>query len=187
MIIISVVKNYFALNYFASSIFDMPYKDIAVELAFLLGLAVVAAFTVNFFSPRGIALLGEWDTSKGVITAKAKTDVVVRELEIQTPELAKEIFDKGNAVFVDARARDIYDEGHIKGAVSLPVNRFDELFFDFTKDYPTSTPIITYCSGRECEDSHALAQHLFEAGYTQVSVFVDGYPGWLEKGYPIEA
>ena len=35
----------------------MPYKDIAKELIILLGFAVIAAFTVNYFSPNGIALI----------------------------------------------------------------------------------------------------------------------------------
>lgn len=164
----------------------MPYKEIAKELVILLGLSIFTAFAVNTFSPKGIALFGEWDTSKGVITAKGKTDVVARELEIQDPETVKRIYDVENAVFVDARARDIYDEGHIKGALSLPVNRFDELVPQFMKDHPISTRIVTYCSGRECEDSHKLAQYLLETGYTNVSVFIDGYPEWVEKGYPID-
>ena len=164
----------------------MTFKDIVIEISILLGLSIFFAFVTNAFSPKGIALFGQWDTSKGVITAKAKNDVVVRELEIQNPESAKNIYDTGKALFVDARASEDYDDGHIKGAVSLPVNRFDALIDKFMTDYPASTYIITYCSGRECEDSHELAQYLSEAGYTKISVFIDGYPAWTEKGYPIE-
>ena len=164
----------------------MPYKDIAKELVILLSLSIFVAFAVNLLSPNGIALFGEWDTSKGVITAKSKNDVVVRELEIQDVDQVQKIHASGAALFLDARDGDFYNDGHIEGAISFPVNRFDELILQFKKDYPPSTWIVTYCSGRECEDSHELAQYLFEEGYTQISVFIDGYPGWLEKGYPIE-
>ena len=164
----------------------MPHKDIAKELVILLGLSVFVAFTVNLLSPKGISLFGEWDTSKGVITAKSKNDVVLRELEIQDVGQAQKIHADGAAIFIDARDRELYDDGHIEGAISLPVNRFDELIRQFKKEYPSTTWIVTYCSGRECEDSHELAQYLFEEGYTQINVFIDGYPAWLEEGYPIE-
>ena len=164
----------------------MLYKDILKELAILLGLAVITAFTVNFFSPKGIALFGDWDISQGVITPKSKDDVVAHELEIQSVLLAKEIYESGKAVFVDARAKEVYEDGRIKGAVSLPINLYDDLIDDFMQKYPFTTLVVTYCSGRECDDSHKLAQDLLEEGYTEVKVFIDGYPGWVEQGYPIE-
>ena len=164
----------------------MPYKDIILELTILLGISVFAAFTVNYFSPNGIALVGEWDTSKGVITAKPKNDFVFREYEIETVRQAKTIYDRGDVLFVDGRTKTQFEEGHIKGAVSLPVNEFDTMIERFIRKYPISKRIVTYCSGRECQDSHKLAQYLIEAGYTNISVFIDGYPGWEGAGYPVE-
>ncbi len=164
----------------------MPYRDITKELIILLGIAVVIAFTTNFCSPKGIALFGDWDTSKGVITAKSKDDVVAHELEIEDILTAKGIYDSGSAIFVDARTQEDFKDGHIKGAVSLPICRFEEFIDEFLEEYPITIPIVTYCSGRECEDSHELAQYLIEEGYTDIRVFIDGYTGWEEKGYPIE-
>jgi rhodanese-related sulfurtransferase len=165
---------------------SMPYKDIAKELIVLLSVSLFAALTVNFFSPKGIALFGDWDTSKGVISAKSKEDVISHDLEIEDVHTAKQIYDRGNAVFVDARAEDIFLEGRIKGAISLPAGQFDARIDRFKASYPLSTFIVTYCSGRECDDSHKLAQYLFMAGYTEISVFIDGYSGWKEAGFPIE-
>ncbi len=164
----------------------MPYKDIIIELTILLGLSIFAALTVNYFSPKGIALLGDWDTAKGVITAKPKNDFVFHEYEIDNVHQAKAIYDSGNVLFVDGRDQTLFEEGHIKGAVSLPVNRFDTVIEAFIKKYPLSTRIVTYCSGRECQDSHKLAQDLLEAGYTNISVFIDGFPGWEGAGYPVD-
>jgi len=41
------------------------------------------------------------------------------------------IYDSGEAVFVDARSREDYEEGHIKGAVSLPVGQFHDFIEAF--------------------------------------------------------
>ena len=39
------------------------------EIIILVGISVILAMVVNFLSPKGIALVGQWDTSRGVISA----------------------------------------------------------------------------------------------------------------------
>lgn len=156
------------------------------EISILLGLALVLALAVNFFSPAGIALVGQWDTAQGVVTAKAKNDVVIDSLEIETVGLAKKLYDTGGYIFVDARSVEDYKEGHIKGAVSLPVGQVEEKLSAFLEHYPPETPIVTYCSGRTCQDSHHLAEFLMEVGYEQINVFIDGFPGWEAEGHPVD-
>ena len=41
-------------------------------------------------------------------------------------------------------------------------------------------------AARTCEDSHNLAQLLLAFGYTEINVFIDGFPGWESEGHPIE-
>ena len=164
----------------------MPYKTIAKEISILIGISITMAFTVNLISPRGISVVGQWDTSQGVISPKTKGDTVDQSLDIKDPAEAKRLYDSGTAVFVDARSIETYNEGHIKGAVSLPVNDFDQLIGQFLNKHPQSSPLVTYCSARECDDSHELAQYLLNEGYRTVRVFIDGYPAWKKEGFPIE-
>ena len=162
-----------------------PMKTVK-EVIILLGLALILAFAVNFFSPAGIALVGQWDTEQGVVTAKAKNDVVIDDLEIATVGLARKLYDTGGYIFVDARSAEDYKQGHIKGAVSLPVGQFEEKLSAFMERYPPDTSIVTYCSGRTCSDSHRLAELLMEMGYEKINVFIDGFPGWEAGGHPVE-
>ncbi len=162
------------------------YKKLVNQSFILLGVSVIVALIVNYFSPAGIALVGQWDTNAGVITAKAKNDVVSGKLEIDDITQAKRIFDGGNVLFVDARTHDSYADGHIPGAISLPIGQFDELIDSFLDQYDIAQPIVTYCSGRTCEDSHKLAQLFMDFGFRDVKVFIDGYPGWEAEGYPVE-
>jgi rhodanese-related sulfurtransferase len=156
------------------------------EVSIILGVSIVAAFAVNYFSPAGIALVGQWDTSQGVVTAKAKNNIVIDGIEIGAVDQARELYDSGEYIFVDARSPEDYEEGHIKGAVSLPVGQFEEKIAAFMEHYPPEVSIVTYCSGRTCEDSHHLAEFLLEFGYDKVNVFIDGFPGWEAEGHPIE-
>ena len=158
----------------------------AKEVSIILGVSILAAFAVNYFSPAGIALVGQWNTSQGVVTAKAKNNIVIDGSEIGTIDQARELYDSGEYIFIDARSPEDYEEGHIKGAVSLPVGQFEEKIAAFLERYPPEASIVTYCSGRTCEDSHHLAEFLLEFGYDKVNVFIDGFPGWEAEGHPIE-
>jgi len=164
----------------------MVFKKAAREIIILLGVSVVLALTVNFISPRGIALIGQWDTAKGVITADPQMAEERKLQEIDSVAWAKEIYDKGHVLFVDARSQNNYEQGHIPGAVSLPLGQFDEMIESFLGKHALDQPMVTYCSGRTCEDSHHLARLLLEAGFTDVRVFIDGFPGWEAEGYPVE-
>ena len=164
----------------------MQWNKAIKEMFFLLGISIIFALAVNFISPAGIALVGKWDESLGGKDLKTKSHVFSGELEIKDVRAAKQIYDSGKAVFVDARSHEDFENGHIKGAASLPLGKFDDLIGAFRKKYPAGTFIVTYCSGRTCDDSHRLEQRLFDHGYVDVSVFIDGYQGWKAEGFPIE-
>jgi rhodanese-related sulfurtransferase len=156
------------------------------EIIILLGVSLILALVVNTFSPRGIALVGQWDIAQGVITANPVAGAAGQPQEIDSVALAKAIFDRGDVIFVDARSQNDYENGHIPRAISLPVGQFEERIGAFLNRYPPEQPIVTYCSGRICEDSHDLARFLSDVGFTDVRIFIDGFPGWEAEGYPVE-
>lgn len=164
----------------------MNHAAVVKEVGILTAIAVIAALFVNYFSPAGIALIGQWDTSKGTVSPKAKNDVVFDEFVIDNIEAARELYESGTAVFVDARTVEEYMDGHIKAAESIPVDDFDEAIRPFAEQYVLDTVIVTYCSGRTCDDSHRLSELLVAYGYPNVSVFIDGFPAWQAEGLPIE-
>jgi rhodanese-related sulfurtransferase len=164
----------------------MSTRDWIKQIGLLLGVAVILAFGVNAVSPRGIPWQGQWDESIGVVTADQTALQPTLDFEIPDAPTARELHATGRVVFVDSRTADDYREGHIPGAVSLPVGEFDGRIEAFRARFEPGHAIVTYCSGRSCQDSHILAQRLFEAGFENVSVFIDGLPGWAAEGYPIE-
>jgi len=155
-------------------------------LVFLLLFSVCTALLYNHFSASGIALFGQWDKSKGVVSAKSKDDVVDSSREINDVEIMKTILDQKGCLVVDVRSRDSYIEGHLPGALGLPLNEFDQIIGDFIEKTPAEAKIILYCSGRECTDSHTFAQRLNEFGYVNVSVFPGGVTEWQERGFLVE-
>lgn len=158
------------------------FSQITIFLAASIFLSLVA----NWLSPSGIPLFGQWDISKGVARADKNNPYDNSIPEIDSVSAAKKIYDIGKALFVDARSLNSYTEGHVKGAISFPVGEFDIQIDAFMNRFPVDQPIVTYCSGRTCEDSHQLAQMLVDFGYEQVSIMIDGFPDWKAGGHPVE-
>jgi rhodanese-related sulfurtransferase len=90
------------------------------------------------------------------------------------------------AILVDARAFDIYAEGHLQGARSLPLGEFAERLAEFRAAVPLESTLILYCSGYGCPDSFDLGMLLLKEGYQDVQVFEGGFPEWRDAGLPVE-
>ena len=93
------------------------------------------------------------------------------------------------AIFIDARRTDVYNSGHVKGARSMPVWEadIDDRVRDFFNEVTDQQqPIVVYCTGGNCEDSHMLAEKLWGAGFENVLVHTDGFPGWLKMRGAVE-
>ena len=99
---------------------------------------------------------------------------------------AKELFDRKEALFVDARNAGDFAAGHIPGAVSLPVGTVDTRLPLFSATVSPATMLIVYCNGYDCHDSRDLGAKLMKAGYRLVYVFEGGYPEWRDAGYRTE-
>ena len=93
-----------------------------------------------------------------------------------------------DALFLDARRTSLFRDGHIAGARPFSVweaDVDDKVKALFAEGRDQSAPIVIYCSGGDCEDSHMLGQKLYMAGFDNVLVYKDGYPDWLKRGLPV--
>ncbi|HLN79608.1 MAG TPA: rhodanese-like domain-containing protein [Thermoanaerobaculia bacterium] len=93
-----------------------------------------------------------------------------------------------NALFLDARRSSVYADGHIPGARSLPVWESDidaRVKALYEEGLDQRAPIVAYCSGGNCEDSHMLAEKLYMVGFDNVLIYKDGFPDWQKRGLPV--
>jgi rhodanese-related sulfurtransferase len=97
---------------------------------------------------------------------------------------AKGLYERKEALFVDAREAGTFAAGHIKGAVCLPVGDADVRLPLFAASVPTSSALVIYCNGYDCHDSRDLGAKLMRAGYRKVYVFEGGWPEWRDAGFP---
>ncbi len=92
-------------------------------------------------------------------------------------------------LFIDARSREAYREGHIPGAISIPAWEpgLEEKIQRLAEQGAAGEPVIVYCNqARECEDSKIVASNLVQFGFADVSVYEGGVGQWaVEKKMPL--
>jgi len=137
-------------------------------------------------SPSAWTKPGPSVTSPTATVAEPPPSVPIREI---TAGEAWKAFQAGTP-FLDARRSAEYADGHVAGAWSTPVWEADVddrlLSFKAARRPGADDPIVIYCSGGDCRDSHLLATKLLNEGYFHLLIFRDGYPAWVAQGHPIE-
>ena len=102
---------------------------------------------------------------------------------IRSEELRVAI-DTGDNVVVEALPASYYAEGHLPGAHNLALDDLDQLAGEVIPRI--DQPVVTYCTGLTCSNSHQAAERLRALGYTDVRVYAEGKDGWRAAGLPIE-
>jgi rhodanese-related sulfurtransferase len=157
-------------------------RKLSLEMAAI----VLVAAAVGVIWNHGM-LHGVWTGTPG--GASTSSSVSANQGGIPLPAglmQVKEMYDRKEAVFVDARDELSFARGHIKGAVSLPVGKFEAKSADFTGKVPVKAAIVVYCNGYGCHDSMTVGKKLMSKGYSQVFVFEGGYPEWKDGKLPVE-
>jgi rhodanese-related sulfurtransferase len=99
--------------------------------------------------------------------------------DVTVQEARSLIEDKPDLVILDVRTASEYEDGHIEGAVNIPVQelsaRFDEL--------SNEDELLVYCrAGNRSAQAVGLLQ---DVGFTKIYHMDAGITGWIEAGYPV--
>lgn len=100
--------------------------------------------------------------------------------EITLAELVERL-GRGDVVLVDVRPSEEYAEGHIRGALSIPLDELE----DRLDVLPDDAEIVAYCRGRYCTLSEKAAEKL-KAHDIEIKTLSVGFPEWEEAGFPVE-
>lgn len=107
-------------------------------------------------------------------------------IPVVTAREAQELHASGEALFLDARALEEFDAGHIPGAVPFPNASREIVYNEMAALLAPEQPLLVYCSGRDCDEAIRLAVFLREQGSPAVVLFVEGLTGWKKEGFPVE-
>ena len=93
----------------------------------------------------------------------------------------KRMIEQENTVLVDVRPEEEYRQGHLPGAVSMPLDRLSELLAHL----PKQKPIVAYCRGKYCILADQAVELLRSSGF-QARRADDGIVEWTLSGGVIE-
>lgn len=122
-----------------------------------------------------------------VLAGAATTLAGHEEIPRITVEELHAIYTPGGDVLVlDTQVREVYAEGHIKGAQLFPWA--EEIDRAAAAKLPKDKLIVTYCGcGPGESDSADVAAQLLAMGFPRVKVLKDPSSlGWQKAGYPME-
>jgi rhodanese-related sulfurtransferase len=98
---------------------------------------------------------------------------------------AEELFLERDALFIDSRPKEAFQEGHILGAVNIPFEEYKrEKALDLIFLPPEGTVVI-YCDGSECNSSVELAKVFHKKGLLDIRIFFGGWVEWKGEGLPV--
>ncbi len=127
------------------------------------------------------------------------------EIQQIKPQDLKKLIDSNDSTIlvVDVQPENVYDLGHIRGAVNfpwaldvkspgnLPRDKMLILYCDCAHAEDTSNVTIPLANKEEScapgDDSNDVAQQLMDKfGYTNIRVLEGGWSKWQQLGYPID-
>jgi rhodanese-related sulfurtransferase len=150
------------------------------QMGGILLLGSLLGLSVNLLRSGSLPLIQNWSSEAQLSLDNGDSFAI-------SLDEAEALYCSLEAVFLDARSRELYNEGHIQGALSLPWDEYEKYHSSIMQGLPLATNVIVYCDGVSCGLSKELALALLDKGYTNVRVLVNGWSLWLNRKLPIEA
>jgi len=98
-----------------------------------------------------------------------------------SPTEAVQCMNREKGVVIDVCGSDEFAQGHVKGAVNLPLDQLESSLEKAVKN--KSTPVIMVCAaGARSKRAQAIAQKL---GYEKVHSLNGGLKAWKEANLPV--
>lgn len=99
------------------------------------------------------------------------------------PVSREELLDRlrcGSATVLDVRPEDEFQQGHLEGALNIPLAQLERRLAELPKD----REVVAYCRGPWCVLSFEAVAALRQRGY-RARRLEDGFPEWKVAGLPI--
>ena len=168
---------------------------LVLRMGVLCGAGMALGLSMNAFSSRGIPLTPV--TVRTDYPPPPGTDLAAEGyLTLETMQMASDILALGAGLddvplgmtIVDTRSPREFREGHIPGALNVPLTLFRRGRPPQLDRVDRDNLVFVYCDDPNCGSSVIVAEQLRLHGYgrDKVQVFVGGLPAWLEAGLPLE-
>jgi rhodanese-related sulfurtransferase len=84
---------------------------------------------------------------------------------------------------VDVRSPKLYNQGHVPGALNIPVLTLTE---ERMREFSPGTTFVVYCAGPHCNGANKAALRLAQMN-RPVKEMIGGITGWLDEGFTLDS
>jgi rhodanese-related sulfurtransferase len=107
---------------------------------------------------------------------------------VKTVSLAQAyaMFQQGQALFLDARPPDEFNELHVPKSLNITPDMMAAGMAGKVAGLARDREIVVYCGQVSCDLALKVAEKLQSLGFTRVTAFVGGFRAWDEAGYPAD-
>ena len=99
--------------------------------------------------------------------------------DVSIQEAIELMEEKPDLVILDVRTVAEFDEGHIEGAINIPVDELAGRLDKLSKE----DELLVYC--RTGNRSGSAVSILSDAGYTMIYHMHEGISVWIQQGHPV--
>jgi rhodanese-related sulfurtransferase len=99
--------------------------------------------------------------------------------DVSVAEAKALIEGKPDVVILDVRTPSEFEDGHLEGAINIPVDDLAERLDELSED----DELLIYC--RTGNRSARAVGILEDNGFTKIFHMDEGITGWLDAGYPV--
>lgn len=86
-----------------------------------------------------------------------------------------------SALLVDARLKEDFKKGHIKDAISIPVDGNDIKLHETSLEFGSDKHVIVYCQSDNCDFADKVAVRLIKNGVVKVCIYTAGWNEWHSR------
>jgi rhodanese-related sulfurtransferase len=107
---------------------------------------------------------------------------------VKTVNLAQayNLFQQGQARFIDARPADEFAELHVPKSLNIPPELVSAGLAEKVAGLAKDWEIVVYCGQVNCDLALKVAEKLQALGFTRVTAYIGGFRAWDEAGYPAD-
>ena len=182
LILIIEVRETWSLEKYLRYKISKKSKMLIIEISTYVFIAIgiiLIAFAI-YSNLKGLRSSGESENTAVDQEASSEADGPIINI-LTVDEAYQAYIGNDNYLFVDVRTVSEYEDGHIEGAILIPLSEIDSRLSELPRD----RPIIVYCNGSSCNRSGAAAEFLINNGFTEVyDLGGIGINEWIEKNYP---
>lgn len=136
--------------------------------------AMLAALAAFFYAAGDVSLCDKLHAGESGTKSRSE----VKNISVKQ---AKELIEEGRDIFVlDVRAKEEYNEGHIKGSHLIPLQNIEQNIHKIPKD----KKVIVYCFSRK--RSAKACEILRDKGLKELYNVLGGFQQWQSEGHPRE-